>query len=176
MNVPSRGESRDESKNVLVKGIVEDFIEKCSQSRVSPDDTRKGLVKIYCNELLLSKEVYEWALEKIALIPQPSLSSSPDSSEEEQVTQLQLPLFCEDTVYHASLCCLAVSTKDVINFKGFFDREYPNHHFEEASLSKLSDSIDQYLIARKGNTYFIAFRSEPSFSEWPKLFKSIEDG
>ena len=171
MNVPSRGENCDESKNILVKGIVEDFIEKCSQSKVSQDDIRKGLAKIYGNELLLSKEVYESALEKIAVVPQPSSNSSPDSSEEEQVAEL--PLFCEDTVYHASLCCLAVSTKDATNFKGFFDREYPNHHFEEASLSQ---SHDRYLIAKKGNTYFIAFRSEPSFSEWPKLFKSFEHG
>ena len=81
MNVPSRGENCDESKNILVKGIVEDFIEKCSQSKVSQDDIRKGLAKIYGNELLLSKEVYESALEKIAVAPQPSLNSSPDSSE-----------------------------------------------------------------------------------------------
>ena len=171
MNFPSRGENCDESKNILVKGIVGDFIEKCSQSKVSQDDVRKGLAKIYGNELLLSKEVYESALEKIAVAPQPSLNSSPDSSEEEQVTEL--PLFCEDAVYHASLCCLAVSTKDATNFKGFFDRDFPNHHFEEASLSQ---SHDRYLITKKGNTYFIAFRSEPSFSEWPKLFKSFEHG
>lgn len=175
MNIPSRGENHDESKKVLVKEIVEDFIEKYSQSK---DDIRKVLTKIHGNELLLSKEVYEWALEKIAVIPQPSLSSSstPDSSEEEQV--MELPLFCEDTVYHASLCCLAVSTRDTTNFKSLFDREFPNHQFEEASLSKSRDGkyIDRYLIARKGNTYFIAFQSEPSFSKWPKLFKSFEHG
>ena len=166
MTIPIRGGNRDE----LVKGIVEDFIEKCCQSKVSQDDIRKGLAKIYGNELLLSKEAYEFALEEIAAIPQPSLNSSPDSSEEEQV--IELPLFCEKTVYHASLCCLAVSSKDTTSFKGVFDRDFPNHHFEEASLSK----FDRYLIARKGNTYFIAFRSEPSFSEWPKQFKSIEHG
>jgi hypothetical protein len=132
------------------------------------------MVLVYSSELLLSKEVYEWALEAIASIPDVSTArSSPDSSEEE--SEVEKPLFCEDTVYHASLCCVAVNSRDSTNYKSFFEKDYP-HCFEEVSMSICRDRVDRYLIARKEKTYFIAFQSELSFSKWPELFSSFEQG
>ena len=91
---------------------------------------------------------------------------------------LPLNLFCEDTIYHASLCCFAASTEDSSSYKSFFETDFPNHGFEEVSfsISNEREIVDQYLIARKGKTYFIAFRSEQSFSKWPELYKSFEHG
>lgn len=176
MNVPSSGETREDSKTVLVKGIIEDFIKRSTQSSISKEEIKKSLFSVYGTELLLSKEVYGWALEKVASTPSVAVKSSPDSPEEDK--EIEKPLFCEDTVYHASLCCVAVSTKDATNYKKFFDRDYPNHQFEEASLSISRDkeNVDRYLIAKKGKTYFIAFQSEPKFSQWPQLFLSFEHG
>lgn len=176
MNVPSSGESRDESKKVLVKGVIEDFIKKCTHSTISKEEIEKGLTSVYGSELLLSKEVYEWALETIAALPEMTGKSSPGSPEED--IDVEKPLFCENTVYHASLCCVAVSTRDTSNYKEFFNRDFPNHQFEEASMSISRDkpNVDRYLIARMGRTYFIAFQSEPNFSQWPQLFVSIEHG
>ena len=173
--MPSSAENCEESKRVLVKAIIDDFTKKCVLSNVDHKEIKKALDEIYCTELLLSKEIYEWALEKIVLIPQPSSKPS-NSPEGEQ--EAEEPLFCEDTVYHASLCCLAVSTRDTNNFKSFFDREYTCHHFEEASLSISQDrkNVDRYLIAQKEKTIFVAFQSEASFSKWPQLFNSFEHG
>ena len=171
INVPDKDEHCEESKKVMVKAVVEDFVEK---SKVDPEEIKRGLAEIYASELLLSKEIYEWALEKIAAIPPASMRSSPDSPEE--VKAVELPLFCEDTVYHASLCCVAVSTRDSSNYKGFFTRDFPNHRFEEVSMSICRDGVDRYLIARKGKTYFIAFKSESSFSKWQQHYRSFEQG
>ena len=175
MSMPSSAENCEESKRVLVKAIIDDFTKKCVQSNVDHKEVKKALDEIYGTELLLSKEIYEWALGKIALIPQP-ISKSSNSPEGER--EVEEPLFCEDTVYHASLCCLAVSTRDANNFKSFFDREYTCHHFEEASLSISQDrkDVDRYLIARKEKIFFVAFQSESSLSKWPQQFNSFEHG
>ena len=173
--IASGREKLEEYKGHIVKGAIQDFLEKGDQSGVDHEEIRKALAKVYGTELLLSKEVYEWGLEKLAAIPQVSSSASPASSEDEQKTEQ--PLFCDDTVYHASLCCYAVNTRDSRNFKDFF-KDFPSHCFDEASISVSRDrkDVDRYAIARKGKTYFISFLSEPKFSQWPELFESFEDG
>ncbi len=165
----------EESKKSLVQEIIEDFIKKSTRSTLNQEEIWRSTV--YGTELLFSKEVYEWALEEVASLPQVNVRPpSSDLPDEEQ--EIEEPLFCEDTVYHASLCCYAVSTKDSSNYKDFFNREYPNHQFEAASLSVSRDreDVDRYLIAKKGKTYFIAFQSEPSFTQWTQLFQSFERG
>lgn len=171
MDLPNSGENCEESKKVVVKAFIEDFIKK---SKVDQEEMKRGLAEIYGSELVLSKELYEWALERIASTPKTSTRFSPDSPNEEK--EIEEPLFCEDTVYHASLCCVAVNTRDSSSYKDFFKRDFPNHHFEEVSMSISRDGVDRYLLARKGKTYFIAFQSEPSFSKWLQLFISFEQG
>ena len=160
----------------MVKGAVQDFIEKGIHSKIDKSEIKKSLSDVYGTELLFSKEVYEWAMDLIASISQISCTNSPESSEEEQ--ENEKPLFCEDTVYHASLCCYAVSTRDANDYKSFFEKDFPNHNFDEVSLSISRDreDVDRYLIAKKGKTYFIAFQSELNFSQWPKQFKSFKQG
>ena len=175
-DVPSSQDKQEESKMILVKGVIQNYIERGVQSELARTEIVQGLEMVYGTELLFSKEVYEWALEKLASIPQVSLNGSPDSPEEEK--ESEVPLFCEDTVYHASLCCYAVGTRDSSNYKDFFDKDFPCHKFDEVSISIARDKedVDRYLIARKGRTYFISFLSEPKFSQWPELFTSFDHG
>ena len=174
--LPNNREKSEQSKMNLLKNAIEDFIEKSIQSSIEHGEVRCALDKVYNSELLFSNKVYEWALEKLISIPEMSSRATPDSPEEQPKSEM--PLFCEDTVYHASLCCYAVSTRDSSNFKDFFNRDFPLHCFEEASItvSRDREDVDRYVIARKGKTYFIAFLSEPKFSQWPKLFESFEHG
>ena len=172
-SISASDEDQEESKSIMVKGKLNDFIKKSTQSNIDREEIQKSLAEIYGTELLLSKELYEWAQEKIAAIPQ---ASKPRGNSPKEQRKVEEPLFCEDTVYHASLCCVAVSTKDVNNYDKFFDRDFPNHQFQEASISCTKENVDRYLIARKSKTYFIAFRSEPNFSRWPQLFESFEHG
>ena len=87
------------------------------------------------------------------------------------------PLFCKDTVYHAGICSLAVTSSTAGDYQKFFkDREkVPGHTFQEISISRSKQ--DRYLIARQGDsTYYFAFQSEPRLLEWPKQFKSFYEG
>ena len=174
--LPSSTEKSEQSKVTLLKDAIQDFIKRSIQSGMEHDEVRCALNKVYSSELLFSNEVYEWALERLSSIPQLICRASPDSPEEQPKSEM--PLFCEDTVYHSSLCCYAVSTRDSSNFKDFFNRNIPLHCFEEASISVSRDreDVDRYVIARKGKTYFIAFLSEPKYSQWPKMFESFEHG
>ena len=172
INMPDDDDNCEDPKKAMVKAIIKDFIKK---SKVDPEEMKRGLAEIYASELLLSKELYEWALERITAIPPASMRSPADSPEEVKEV-IEVPLFCEDTVYHASLCCVAVNTRDSSNYKGFFTRDFPNHRFEEVSMSICRDGVDRYLIARKGKTYFIAFQSESSFSKWQQHYRSFEQG
>ena len=174
--LPGNREKLEDSKLNLLRGAIEDFIEKSIHSSVERDEIRVALDKVYNSELLFSNDIYKWAVEKLASVPQVCDEASRDSPEEEQKSEL--PLFCEDTVYHASLCCYAVNTRDSKSFKDFFNKDFPSHFFTEASISVSRDreDVDRYVIARKGNTYFIAFLSEPEFSQWPQMFQSFEQG
>ncbi len=173
MDTPGREENSDESKSVMIKDMIQQFIMKSIQSKANRDEIKSSLTKIYDTDLLLGKEIYEWALERTAsLLPEVSSNESPDSPEEEK--ESAKPLFCEDIVYHASLCCYAISTKDTLSYKKFFDDS--KHHFDELSLSRDPEDVDRYIIARKGTTFFFVFLSEPSFSKWPKCYNSFEQG
>jgi hypothetical protein len=167
MSIPSS----EELKMPMIKDVIQQFLKKCIKYNISRDEIMTCFSDVYSTELLLNKKLYEWALEEIAAIPDPSSNGSPQASEKE--IESVKPLFCEDTVYHASLCCYAVGTKDLANYKKFFSDF--KHQFEELSLSRSCDDVDRYIIARKGKTYFVAFLSEPTFSGWAK-YKSFEHG
>lgn len=114
--------------------------------------------------------MYEWALKKVKFLNPEVKPKSSDDLEDGKGSEKSL--FCEDTVYHASLCCNALETKNVTTFFGEC-----KHQFEELSISRSDrENVDRYLISRKGKTYFIAFLGESVYSEWPKKYTSFEHG
>ena len=170
MDMSSNKDSED-STFILMKDVIKQFIVKSFQSKADRKEIEQCLTKVY-TELLFSNRIYEWALEEIASVPEVSSDGSPDEPKEEEDDTR--PLFCEDTVYHASLCCCAIGTKDALSYKKFFTDS--KHLFEELSFSHSREDVDRYIIARKGKTYFIAFQSEPFLLEWLKHYDSIEHG
>ena len=174
IDIPGGEEDNEDSKMTLMKSMIQQLIKKGIQSESDREKVKKYLTKLY-SDLFLSKEIYEWALDKInPSVPQISSGSASDAPEE-QVESIK-PLFCEDTVYHASLCCYAVGTRDATNYTKFFSEN--KHQFDELSLSRSRDNedVDRYILAKKGKTYYLAFLSEPLFSEWLKKFNSFEHG
>lgn len=166
MEMPTSKRGND-SKLILMKEAVETFIKRGIQSTEDVNEIQKCLDRIYSSDMLITKEVYEWAKEKTSSSQIVNVIKSPGILEKEAT-----PLFCEDTVYHASLCCCAVCIRNATNYQEFFCKF--EHHFDQLSFST-SDAIAQYLIARKGKTYYVAFLSEPSFSQWKKK-KSVQHG
>ncbi len=165
----------DEKLNVpYIKRAMLGFVRDAMKSRIDPDSIRKVLAKLYSDDLLVDNSIYEWALEEIALMEE--VCSKPL---EEVPTKEEIPsLFSKDTVYHACLCSLATSTCTVANYKDFFNKKFPEHSLEEASLSRSQDreDVDRYLIARQGKVFYVAFQSEPLLSDWRGKFTSFEQG
>ena len=163
-------------KSRYIKKALSDFIKTTTQSRISPDSVRKVLAKMYGSDLLVDNGIYEWALKEVASTEK---ESSKPAVEVLDIPEDKLPpLFCEDTVYHACLCSYATSTRTAANYRDFFNKDFPQHSLEEASLSRSQDKedVDRYLIARQGKTFYVTFQSEPFLSEWMKKFSSFEEG
>ena len=175
-SIPSNRNQMEESKMTLIKGIVQDFVETSLQSGASGEAVRKELADMYANDILVSREVYEWASELVDAVSKPT--SQPDQDEVVKRKPEKRPLFCKDTVYHSCLCCYAVSTCTAANYNEFFLKDFPQHLLEEVSFSRSQDrkDVDRYLIARQGKTYYVALRSEPLLTNWGKEFASFEKG
>ena len=110
--------------------------------------------------------------------------TSPSSSQQPQAPaqklQAQQSLFCKDTVYHGSLCCLTVNKCDAGNYHHFLNSQRNHHTFQSASLSRIPakdpDEVDRYLIALQDKTYYVAFKGESNLLQWKDKFKSFEEG
>ncbi len=165
---------------VTVKEAVKEFIISSICSVTTLDQVLAQLGGLHKEEGLLSADVYKHAQDVTVKIyaesaekvdePLCKLEQSADSVRTE-------PLFCKDTVYHAGICSLAVSTCDAGNILGLYkDREkVPGHSLREVSISRSKQ--DRYLVARQGeSTFYFAFQSEPRLSEWAKEFKSFYEG
>ena len=84
-------------------------------------------------------------------------------------------LFCKDTIYHASVCSLAVSVHDAGDYQKFFKERVPGHSFKAVSFSCSKDN--SFLFAQKGeSTFYFAFKGKLSLSDWAKDFKSFNEG
>lgn len=170
-----RSDEDEHLKSRNIKKALFDFVETSMQSKISPDSIRKVLARMYSSHLLVNNDIYEWALKEVASTEE---SRQPITEMQDAPKEKLPPLFCEDTVYHACLCSYATSTRTAANYKDFFNKDFPQHSLEEASLSRSQDKedVDRYLIARQGKTYYVAFQSEPFLSEWMKKFSSFEEG
>lgn len=169
--------SSAEYKIGLLQEAVQDFIENSLKSGTNKESIEAELLELYSKDLLVSNDVYQWALKEVegSTPTTKGPTSAPASTDD---AERSLPLFCKDTLYHASLCCFAVSTCDASTYQGFFNKDYSSHCLEEVSLSRSVDreDVDRYLIARQGGTYYVAFQSEPQLSKWPEKFTSIQEG
>ena len=170
---------REEDKHSKLNNIqtaLLDFIETSKKSSISTDSIHKILAKMYSNDLLVDNSIYEWVVRRMASTEKETSEQSPP--EQEEAEDKLPPLFCEDTVHHACLCSLAASTCTAADYKDFFNKKFPEHSLEEASLSRSQDreDVNRYLIARQGKVYYVAFQSEPLLSDWMKKFSSFEEG
>ena len=175
-SVSIRCEEDKHSKSRMVQTALMDFIETSKQSRIDTDSIHKVLAKMYSNDLLVDSSVYEGAVKE--LVSNTSEKSSKEESFPNEDEKKLPPLFCENTVHHACLCSLAASTCTAADYRDFFNKKFPEHSLEEASLSSSQDreDVDRYLIARHDKVYYVAFQSEPLLSDWMEKFSSFEKG
>ena len=134
-----------------------------------------------CKHLVVPSSLLEWAsrvVEDVNSERSPNLAAAVAVQSHEQTNPPEPPLFNKDTVYHASICCHAVSTCHAGNFKHFFDHMVRGHRLEEVSMSVSQGrkNVDRYLIAKQQNIIYIAFQSEATISHWMDKYSSFDDG
>ena len=161
---------------------VKDFITKASQCGMPLDAVQEQLQKLHSEELALPKPVFQKAqqlvceeyVKKTATHSESVLTDSPESAT--TVVDAE-PLFCKDTIYHASICSEAVCSYNAGDYQKFFKNKdlVPGHAFRAVSFSR--SKTERFLIALKGeSTYYFAFRGMPNLTDWPKGFKCFSEG
>ena len=160
----------------MIKVAVREYITESQQLGSNKERIEGHLQELHRKEFLLSEPTYEWARQLVTeVFVEAAVGES--SCEPLSPSEAKEPLFCKDTVYHASICSHAINECDAGNYQKFFKtkEKVPGHSFQEVSIS-LSKQ-DRYLIAWQGeSTFYFAFQSEPDLSKWPKLFKSFGEG
>ena len=160
----------------MINVAVREYITDSQQSGSTEEHIKSHLQELHRKDFLLSEPIYECVLQLLAELFE---KAAVDKSGYEPISPsaTKEPLFCKDTVYHASICSHAINECDAGNYQKFFKtkEKVPSHSFQEVSISRSKQ--DRYLIARQGeSTFYFAFQSEPDLSKWPKLFKSFSKG
>ena len=166
--------SREQSK--VVQGVVNKFITTSLQTGQSLESVQKQLQILHKDEFLIAEDTYKKA-EELAIETHTQLSSDSTAAViSVPTTKASEPLFNKDTVYHAGICSLAVTTCDAGNYQSIFKNQdlVPGHSFRAVSISRSKQ--DRYLVAEQDDsTYYFAFQSQPKLLEWQQ-FMSFNEG
>ena len=162
----------EESKVDMIKVAVREYVTESQQSGSTKEHVEGHLQ--HRSDFLLSEPIYKWSLQLVAETFEKTavdeLNSEPLSPSEPSG-----PLFCKDTIYHASICSRTINESNTGDYLKFLKDKFPGHSFQAVSISRTKQ--DRYLIARQGeSSYYFAFQSEPDLSKWPQLFKSFSEG
>ena len=175
------GEKKEESFMAEAKKvIVNEFITTSRNSGHSLEQVKECLKVLHTKEYLISEPIYISA-QQVADELYAETTSMANSPSEPSIPEMPIddkePLFCKDTIYHSSICSLAVNASDAGTYQQFFKSNpmVPGHSFREISLSRGKEN--RYLVARQGeSTFYFAFQSEPNLQQWPKHFNSFSEG
>ena len=177
LKVLQKNVKSSEEKTKVVQGVIDDFIATSLQSGQSLESVQGQLQILHKEELLITEDVYEKA-EELAIETHTQLSSADSIAAvmPGPAVKTSEPLFSKDTVYHAGICSLAVTTCDAGNYQSFFKKKHlvPGHSFRAVSISRSNE--DRYLLAKQDDsTYYFAFQSQPKLLEWQQ-FSSFNKG
>lgn len=155
------------------------YIDTSLEEGVSVNSLKQDLTQLYNKEMLISRDMYCLATTELkkAHCSQSTVSNTMAVATVKKPKQPP-SLFSPNTLYHASLCCHAVSTcRDEASVHRFFS-EGQQHKLGQVSICQenSSEKLDRYLIARNGDTIYVAFRSEAKLSKWLEKYNTFENG
>ena len=116
------------------KVLVKKFLNQSLQSGASLKDVESTLHELHRRKYLISKSILQWAILKASEffteendLAHATMSDMPSPQSPAEVTEPAL--FCKDTVYHAGLCCQAVTTCTAGDYQKFF-KDVSGHSFQ----------------------------------------------
>lgn len=177
----AKGGAFEQALCTCIKGSIRQYVETMLEAGETVDFLQNQMSLLYSKHLVVPSSLLEWASRVVEIVNKersPDLAVAVAPQPCEQTKPPEPPLFTNDTVYHASICCHAVSTHHAGNFRHFFDQVVRGHRLEEVSMSISQDkkNVDQYLIAKQQNIVYIAFQSEATISHWMDKHSSFDDG
>ena len=171
----------EKALHTCIKESIRQYVKTLLEAGETIDFLQNQMSLLYCKHLVVPSELLDWVSQVVEVVNSersPDLAATVALQQHEQTKPPEPPLFDNDTVYHASICCHAVSTRDAGNFKHFFNHVVRHHRLEEVSMSvsEGKKNVDRYLIAKQRNIVYIAFQSEATISCWMDKYSSFDDG
>ena len=174
--------STEDERNRKTKKVVADFLEACQLGGLEHKEVSAQIEALYEKEQYLPRQVYSWACEYLDEMKkmQESGATASDECAKQDASTPKEPLFSQENLYHALLCCKALESPDEQKVMAVLGEQ--GHSFKRLSVTKKECqkshgqecSHGTYLIAQKGDTYIVAFRGLPAIEEWKKMGKFHE--
>ena len=174
----------EQSLEVVQKMIVSECLTQSQHSGATPEEVKEKLHELWRKKYLITESVHQWAMKRVMEVFAQEETLSCDSTDMRPPADSQCtePLFSKDTIYHASICCQALTCYTAGDYQKFFKdtQKVPGHSFQAVSISRPtpdSKQHERYLISKQGRSkYYIAFESQPVLSQWPKKCNSFIEG
>ena len=167
-----------DAKHSLIKEFISRFIKNAIETGKEKEQVQSSLEQICFVKMLVPPKLQDWCFQELEKIfsecINPSISPLQEPDSDACSTE---SLFTKDNVYHSVLLSSVVCTHNAQNYQTFFTK-FP-HGFDELSVSVNSQkeefAIEQYIIALKHKTMFVAFHGESDLKEWHK-YNSFNEG
>ena len=166
----------------LIKSLIQAAIENALKTGEELDSVKRQMNSLCYNTVSVPTRLGDWAVQEVNNVYK-RLSQQCDSA----AADTSVPLFHEskerslfsmdpETLYHSSVCCLAVNKCSASNFRDTLN--VSGHHLQAASMTVSKDSpTDRSLIAFQGSIMYVAFQSEPTITHWlQSSYSSFEEG
>ena len=175
----------EEERNGKIQNALSEYFAVCERRGQEHKVVAERIETLYDKEHYIPSEVYAWTNDRLKEMKkcEESRHSGAASSEaaKQEVPITKEPLFSQENLYHALLCCKALESSDEQNVVAVLGEQ--GHLFERLSVTKKECqkkhgqdcSHGTYLIAQKGDTYIVAFHGLPAIEEWKKMGK-FHDG
>ena len=163
-----KGQSKD---NMLgcIRSVISNYIDNAFHSRVPEAIINQHIYSLCHQEMLVPIDLTSWAVQQVDAVykmptaPQvvglcPDIPSPPKKCPS---------LFSDEILYHAIICCNAITTCERTTCRQYFESLKIGHLLTEASMT-VTANAHQYLIARQRDQklIYVAFNSEPKISKW----------
>ena len=168
---------KSDRKAGVIEDVISNFVVTSIQSGMYQEQVQAQLQRLHKQELLITEDVLKEAEKQVVEECAKRTPAIVVATHSADSTALCTPLFCKDTIYHASICSHVVSTCDAGDYQKLFKNKdvVPGHSFRAVSLSRTKKIT--FLIAQTGeSTYYFAFKGEPNLLQWTKQFKSFNEG
>ena len=159
------------------KDAIQQYIERSLRANNETSFVKNDIERLCRVYLVIPTALWGWSMQEVGKAAE-KLASERSCVPKPLVKKDTPPpsLFSKDTLYHACLCCEAISSSKN-NSLSFFQCKRPQHSLTEVSFSQSRDgAITPYLIARQRDVIYVAFRSNLCVSEWIKSASSFEEG